>query len=389
MEFQLNEKIAGNKFYHNCALPIEDEIARYNYYTHDDGSMFKYIQLKGQSYYKHHKKMLIPFSPLPSSKHIYKVTKPLNIFMVDVYHINKLKELDLLVDMGDMRAEEIVEFIFKNSWTLLQQHLIRLVTDVKKFMEQWDGFYHYDFVGKDCIPNKDRVYAFYDNVKDDLVLFDGMVIRAALPETDEYSKVDFEIPDWVLDELHRYTLSPSVRINKHVVTWLEINFKKPYETKTLYRGMGIHFDDNPTVQHCNKILKQRCSISLEGIKQYNNVVLKRGKASSWSTTPIISKGFATGMAQADVNFLFKAEIPADQILVDFTILPDELKTKFKYHMQNECILNTGSISATISDIWYDRRFTAWLNENGYTIKNRNIIPKNVMSLQEYYNRKRL
>lgn len=56
-------------------------------------------------------------------------------------------------------------------------------------------------------------------------------------------KNDIEIPDYVLNELIRYTDNASKKMNKSVKEWLMENLHKPYNYIKLYRAVGYQFDD--------------------------------------------------------------------------------------------------------------------------------------------------
>lgn len=110
---------------------------------------------------------------------------------------------------------------------------------------------------------------------------------------------------------------------------------------------------------------------LEDLKKGANIKLKRGKESSWSTSPIIASNFSKSLSEKNINVLVEAKIQAKDIVIDFNLLPKEfLKKHFRFWNQNEIIVDTGSIDCTIKNIWTDERFkkgkyTEWLKQNGY------------------------
>jgi hypothetical protein len=379
----VNEMLAGNKFY----LITRDESilgsVTSRKFDADTNARFEVVILRGAEHYRHYKRNHISFSAMANFNYIYRVETNLRLFVLDAFHVGKLKTLNLLSDeYRDMGVDQMLT-MFTGSVSDLNyfgkgMKLLNVIADVKAFSEHWDGVCdHYINPEGKVVADRDIVYAFYDNVKASMSLVDGLGkrFRSTMKST------NIVLPDWVEEELIRYTNNARKRINKSVVTWLKDNFKKPYESKTLYRGMSIHpgtgHSGFGTVEECEDILKRYCSVGLVDVRPYASVGLKRGKESSWSETPQIAKSFAKGLATGQINFLFKAEIPADRILLDLSLLSDVVRGKFKYNLQNECIVETGNIKATITDVWYKPHFVEWLDENGYRIVNRSITKKKI------------
>ena len=71
------------------------------------------------------------------------------------------------------------------------------------------------------------------------------------------------------------------------------------------------------------------------------------------------------MASSSINVLVKYNTKQDDVIVDFTLIPEKYKNNFKYKNQNEVILETGAYKGIIQEIWLDDKFIQWLKENGY------------------------
>lgn len=191
---------------------------------------------------------------------------------------------------------------------------------------------------------------------------------------------NIELPDYIISELIRYTNDASKKMNSYVKEWLLNNFSKPYNSIKLYRAVGYQFDDwgdfdEVKLKNVEKTIYRYFGVrKLEDLKLGARIELKRGKESSWSTSPVIAINFAKGLAEKNINVLVEATIPAKNIIIDFNLLPKELlKKEFRFWNQNEVIVDTGSINCVIKNIWTDEKFkkqkyTEWLEQNGYVFK---------------------
>ena len=226
-----------------------------------------------------------------------------------------------------------------------------------KFQKNYDGLY-----GK---FTDEITLALTPSMVKKFTLVDGNMKRF-VKDTDG----DFTLPDWVEKELQRYTENAGKKMRADVKEWLIKNTPKPYSTKRIYRGVGTQFDDygdwsKVTIDMVNKRVKKYFGKSLTEIGKGSKIEVKRGKESSWSTTPQISNEFARSLAEKSINVLVWTEIPASKVIIDFTELPKKLKDKFKFSGQNEVIVDTEAIPATVSMIWCDKKFVEWLKTKGY------------------------
>ena len=209
---------------------------------------------------------------------------------------------------------------------------------------------------------------FVDVIKAHAVLVDGLSKR-----TDTGPKEENQIvfPNWVLDELTRYTDDASKRMKAGVLEWLMENSPKPYANRRVYRGFGTQIDDfgdysKLTLALVNKQLFSRTGIRDIGqVRVGGKITVKRGKESSWSASPQVAMNFASGMAEKTINFLVKAEVSASRVVIDFTELPTTIRKSFKYHGQAEVIVSPGPTEGVLSTLWLDKKFIAWLDSHGY------------------------
>lgn len=358
-EYLLMEKNMGNKFIIITPEPLDSLMreGRANKF-HFEGS-FKNaelsIHLQNYDGLVRYRRGIGNFSATHSSyNYIYTFEKPINLFDVknikDVEYL--IKHNGVIGKLVDYSMKEIKDFIDRYSTDFIEFYV-----DQKVFLKLFDGY----------IDRNNNPYAFWSKIKGNIYLADGNIKRFG--EEDNFDINYDSIPQWVIDELNRYTDNAKKRLNKEVKKWCYENL--PVKSKRLYRGMSIQFDDwgdysEVSIDGINKILKRQMGTSLDGLRRMASVKLKRGKESSWSTTPQIAREFGNGMAMSSIGFLFTFDAPKDKIVIDFTELPVHIKKKLnRFHSQNEVIIDTGAIPATLNAIWIDKPFEKWLNANGY------------------------
>lgn len=332
----------------------------------------------------------------PNTNYIWQITKPLNIFKFDKYHFKKLSEkcpswiprvknyFDFKNENIDELIDKVMEYIFKfddygsvNSNSFFDS-IIMDENDINVFAQIYDGIEVPQFYKKEKFDNE--VYVFYKILKD-LKLIGGTEKLLG-----RKSDIEMEIPDHIIDELIRYTGDAGKRINPYVKKWLKENSPKPPTGTRLYRSFKLDLSDwgsydkektwgkdkKPTdalIHYPEKLKKYLYRLTglkeLTDFKRFGEIIVKRGKESSWTYNAQISKPFAEYMASSSINVLVKYNTKQDDVIVDFTLIPEKYKNNFKYKNQNEVILETGAYKGIIQEIWLDDKFIQWLKENGY------------------------
>ena len=235
-------------------------------------------------------------------------------------------------------------------------HSIRFddVSDMDIFMVHYDGF----------VLNGNVLV--FENIIKNSKLIDGNVKRFGTS-----SLVKTDLPEHIIDDLIRYTDDAGKRMKKETYQYLLENAIKPKEDITIYRGFGLdilaygnHDDEQSLINDTEKLgsyLKRRIGISeIKDIHKNQDITISRGKESSWSHNAEIARGFATGMASDDVNILVKCVAKPSDILIDFTLLSENDRKKFKYIYQNEVILKVGKHKSTINDVWISNSFNKYI-----------------------------
>jgi len=230
----------------------------------------------------------------------------------------------------------------------------------------------YNFIHRLKIPvtfdeGKDRGSAFWHMVDkgwawvyakpSDFELVDGNV-----PRFEESGTYEPDMPEWVADDIDRYTDQHGRNLKPATVKWLQENM--PSSAKTVYRGIGISKGEfRGGIPELNKILKKWTGISsVEELQRGAPVRMRKGKMSSWSTTPQTAKAFSI----SGIKLLVKAKAPAAKVILDFTEFSPQAKSKYRFRSQNEVVLS-GAIDGKVASIVVDKPTAEWLMEHGYGV----------------------
>jgi hypothetical protein len=345
----LNESLTSSRFYLFSSKPEE-----FAFHALDVNGNFEYALTWKEEDYSSYKHYLSEFAPDDSYNYIYRINKKLNLFRADQYHIQILVREGIIepVRVSQVRAKTFIETYCRDK-----------MEDFKKI---YDGF-------MDLEPA-----VFKDVIEQYAELVDGNAIRFPGPEKKQ--EVDTENDYWgetVLPALKHYIEKPERSLPDNVKKWLKENIEKPYSSITLYRGFAIDFgrdwygrEDMPdvSVQQCNKELSRFTGLDyLSKIRINAPIDIQRKKESSWSVYPEVAEGFAKGWGQAHLNLLVRAEISAENIIIDLSTLPEDVKKELKYWTQNEVIVEDQSIKARILKVWPNDAFKEWLRRAGYRV----------------------
>ena len=346
----LTERVVGNKFYFFSESPLEKEYLKI---TKEYDKVYLYSK---KDYINYLKNITIYVASDPRFNYIYQIDKNLNIFEFTPKDFQYILKIGNIIDESKFQEiEKIVGGINAPYGYILKKYF-----NQENFFKVFDGYL-------------DRYDSNIVNVKSDILLkynklIDGNIKRFGK----ENNIIDFKPPDFVEDELNHYTALYGRKLKLNTKNWLKNNTPKPYKSKTLYRSFHIEFKTDLDTDHEMKILKRNL-FKFIGVKKLedlyigNTVIMKRDKESSWSTDPQIARNFASGMSQAEINILIKAEVNAENIILDFSELPLKYKSRFKFHSQNEVIVDDVNIDATINSIWFDSDMIGFLQKQGYKV----------------------
>lgn len=409
----INESLVGNKFYLKSQHDLRDldfkdmrknvsgrNIGGYSDYTYEKEFAYCFYVYKKLSHRKSGK--LKPDLISPYSNYIWQINKPLNIFRFDKYNFKKISEkcptwLPRIKyffnfndnDNIDIIIDKIIERVYRFDdsgsvdYNIFFDCINMESDDLNVFQQLYDGIEIPRYYKKSLLENE---YLVFYRVLKDLKLIGGTEKLLG-----RKSDIDMVIPEYVIGELIRYTDKAGKKINLYVKKWLIENSPKPPDGTQIYRAFAMNLSDwgdyakekkwgdkwqisDALVNHPEKMksyLYRRTGLKeLDDFKRGNEIIIKRGKESSWSYNGAVSKQFADGMASSSINVLVKYNLKQSDVLLDFTLLPEKYKKEFKFKNQNEVILETGSYKGIIQEIWIDDKFEIWLNENGYKFDKR-------------------
>lgn len=322
--------------------------------------------------YSDYKKRLPTYSHATYQyNYIYEITKPVRLFegterdcyrLVQAGYVDS-SALDTYWAPRKIPTDpvELAKFLAEHTSLERSDNDLLLYMGVKTddFRKLYDGTYIKR--GEFSSPK-----VFKDVVADHLRLIDGTVLRLDLNP----AQPSEAFPDWVMTELVRYTDAASKKMKPDVLKWLLEHSPKPYAKKRVYRGFSDQMDDwgdysKLTMDAVNKKLYAHTGIRhVTDIRVGMKLKVKRGKESSWSISAQAATNFASGLAQSSINFLVKTDVPADRVIIDFTELPRDVLSTFKYQGQGEVIISSGPIDAVLDTLWLEPKFITWLNENG-------------------------
>lgn len=212
------------------------------------------------------------------------------------------------------------------------------------FRKIYNGFTQYNVKGKEHFGP-----SVFKDVVAKAVLVDGTVMRTS---QDDHEDRVFTLPDYVREELTRYTQMSNRRLYKGVVEWLKENAPKPYKTVRLYRGFQIPIENESTQDITKNLFRWTGLRSLEELRRGVPVKIKRSKESSWSTSPQVATSFMAKSKYGDsISVLVKADVPADRVVLDFNELPMSFRRDFPFHGQGEVVVDSGPVIGTIASVF--------------------------------------
>lgn len=367
---KLLENIKGN-FYFSYSQPIEF-IENSRKHIYDNEIFIEIYKGLGKEKYK---KNFLNYTGNPSFNYIYQFNN-LNFFEFTVKDIlfgikngfineNIILQKLQLVNIADIfQTKQSRLYELSNDIMSIKKVYGESLFNMSIFKRYYDGFSR-RFQSSIHTP---RAKKYLSEPNCYLIFFDKALLKAKLVDGNavrfQKNQDEFElnIPEVILNDLERYTNSHSKRLNVETKKWLEENFKLPYQNVKLYRSIAFNTFD------ANKLIKM-IGVNFDKIKKENNVILSRRKESSWSYNPEIARHFSYGFSSDDLNILFKANISADDILIDFTKLPKKYQKHFFYIHQNEVIVKSKKINAKIADIDISKKFENWLMNRGFLFKN--------------------
>lgn len=339
----LTARVQGT-FYTRCALPLDEgglrEIDNATYAFADgeiDASSHVYSQEMLTEYRKGIGRGIV-YALNPGFNYIYKIDRPLRLFekkQEDLLYALKQGMIDLEA-LSKLHPGKTPEAALAS----LDMDSIRFLRIFKKgpFTKYYDGVV-LDDVSKARYWGHIGVWLSIVVTSADLV--DGNVKRFVK----EAPSATPEIPKEIVEELVEYTAKAGGRIGTAAKKWLQENIKPPYGSIKVYRGVKL---EGYSVAELTK--EAQAYLGLKGVLDLHKgteITLSRGRASSWSQTPQISREFANS---GTVHILTQAELKPKQIIVDLTLLPLSIRQRFRHFSQNEVIAAPGKISARIINI---------------------------------------
>ena len=121
---------------------------------------------------------------------------------------------------------------------------------------------------------------------------------------------DFDFPDWVFAEVTRYTDAANRKMDPKVISWLKMNAPKSYATKRVYRGFGFDFNGASLSSVTSDLRQMSGYMSFSDVGIGTAFTIRRGKESSWSSSPMAARNFISGRSAHDIDFLVKATFPS-------------------------------------------------------------------------------
>jgi hypothetical protein len=371
---RISRKVArhvGNQFY----IIIEDDDP-----LSDESDKIKFFstwfhKVVDHEPYKKFLNNLDEYAANSSYRYIYKSTENLKLFDPRIE-----KEWDYLLQTGIVSSQEFQNRTDKvptlrnmiENWDSEVGGLTKVPywfkrsCDRSSFMKDFDGIYTVS--GRDYLP-----FVREDIIQKTFDLIDGTAERFA-PESPLEEEIEF--PEFVIDELNHYTAVSNHKMDSEVVDWLNHNFPLSYSSKILYRGISFSSHDlgerisKSSVDDVESLIQSSMGLNnITDIQEGQKIVASRGKESSWSTDPEISRGFASGVHSGIMNFLLKAKVSSDDVLIDFTQVPLQQRKQFDHWAQNEVIVKDENIAAEINSFQIPDYFAKTIEEWGYRVTN--------------------
>lgn len=298
-------------------------------------SINKEIIIKGVGSIKH-STPIYSWNELLNKIKTKNISNSLNYNEVREYSING----KIAADISIIHNNVFKDSIDLNSPTRLLPFFLNQIK-VNKLLQYYDGI----VIDNVIILLFKTVKELQNFIDKNAELIDGNNVRF-----DTGTDTNLEIPDEVLADLQKYQGQFLEKIKPSTINWFLSNQQKPYKELVLYRGTGIRYDHyNGGIDKFYKDCEELLGISYREIKREKEIYLDYDKPTSWTTKPQIARGF--GMNNTLMQFVLKAIVPAEQVAIDFNLLPKQiLKDYLPHYFENEVILLPNKIKAKLTSI---------------------------------------
>ena len=330
--------------YISCQYPIEsgglERLVGRAWFANDETVMVTRYPFNEKGYQRYLKGIARGLVSASSQdfNYIYRFTKPLRIFEATkadaLFALRKgMVDVPTLISWyPGLTPEEAID-----KWNFSRDDFMRVCL-YAPFSAYYDGV---ERDPKSSGEQWGRISVWQDVLQKHTELVDGNVMRFVRETPLEQPPT---VPDTILDELVDFTRKAGRRISPATRKWLRENVRPPYGSIRVYRGIAL---DGSTFDELDKSCRAYFKIGLAELHRGAPVVLTRGRDSSWSTTPQVSREFAN---LGTIKVLVAADLDPGQITVDLNLLPLDVRRKFTHFSQNEVIAAPGKIRGSVAYI---------------------------------------
>jgi hypothetical protein len=318
----------------------------------------RYTELHPHQWYlRSYKQSLDEVVRYPEYNFIYRVDTSLDILEPGPDLIDHLIEADLLPRDTEVSLTHGLTYVIGNMVDYAGERAVR---------HRFDGFHP---------PDQETIGVWPEVVQTHAVLVDGHAMRHQDDRAD--TNVDLTPPSGVIDDLQEYTTYLDHTLRPETIRWLERHYTVPYNQTRLYRGFDMRIYPQPmgySIDAMNRALGDYMDVTVDRLHQGASVDITRGKVSSWSRTPEVARAFGPNRDEADdsIRVMVKTTAGPDDILLDFTTLPDSLLEQFEAFglvTLNEVLLKEGPVEAILDGVYADGGTVDWFHQQGYDFEN--------------------
>jgi hypothetical protein len=305
------------------------------------------INLKNHDWYiRDFKQALGEINNNGQVKYIYQIKKNLKILEDGPRLIPNLQNMGLLPDDTQLSRQRGLPVVISK--------IVEYV-GIEHLQDRFDGYDRERGVLDTICVWPEVVYQYAD-------LVDGLSVRYQDDHPSDTVHADF--PPWVIEGLEQYTTNVKPKLSSDIQQWLQEHIELPYAQTRAYRGIEMTFLGSPDMEDIRQQVSSYFNIPVDRLRAGQSVEASPGAPRSWSHTPEVARSHGPNKG-GSIRVMLKANVSADDILVDVTLLPDDIQARLYSDHENELIVRATPIQSTLDGVYAMSHIRTTLQQSGY------------------------